>query len=70
MMGGRRDARCGKKGRDTPEAIRGRCLRSAVTILDRKIMIASPVAKKIPDVIVLPKFFDKRRYILIKECFD
>jgi hypothetical protein len=33
-------------------------------------MIASPVAKKILDDTVLPKFFDKRRYILFKECFD
>jgi len=29
-----------------------------------------PVAKKIPDDTVLPKFFDKRRYILLKECIE
>jgi hypothetical protein len=65
-----RDARCGKKGRNAPDAIKGRRLRSAATILGCKIRIASPIAKKIPDYTVLQKFFDKRRNTLIKECFD
>jgi hypothetical protein len=40
------------------------------TFLDRKIIIASPVAKKIPDDTVLPEVIDKRRYIVCEECFD
>lgn len=64
----KRDARCGKKGRNktpTPDAL-GCCLRSGATSLGHKIMIASPVAKKIPDSTVLPKLHDEGRQILSK----
>jgi hypothetical protein len=73
MRGRKREARCGKKGRNethSPDAIDGSCLRSAATSLGREIMIASPVAKKIPDGTVLPKLVDERRYVLLKECLD
>jgi hypothetical protein len=33
-------------------------------------VIASPVAKKIADVLILPKFLDEGRYVLFKECIN
>lgn len=62
------DGRCGKNGRnETPSAcaIGGRCLRSGGTF-GRKIKIALPVAKKVPDSAVLPKLPDEHRYVVLK----
>ena len=62
------DGRCGKDGRnETPgaDAIGGRRFRSRGTS-GRKIMIALPVAKKVPDSTVLPKLLDEHRYVVLK----
>jgi hypothetical protein len=74
VRGRKRDARCGKKGRNktqSPDAIGGCCPRSSgAASLGRKVGVTSPVAKKIHDDTVLPKLGNERRYIVLKECPD